>query len=79
MQQEGTKAMTTKIALIASVMLLGLSGAAVAGSARVPLHGSAAPASRQSADPFKSFDSAALTTSAKPNAYRYHGGPKSNY
>jgi hypothetical protein len=43
--------MTTKIALIASVMLLGLSGAAVAGSARVPLHGSAVPASRQSADP----------------------------
>jgi hypothetical protein len=57
--------MTTKIALIASVMLLGLSGAVVAGSARVPLHGSAVPASRQSADPFKSFDSARLT-SARP-------------
>jgi len=71
--------MTTKIALIASVMLIALSGAAVAGSARVSLHGSAVPASRQSADPFKSFDSAALTSSAQPNAYRYHGGPKSNY
>jgi hypothetical protein len=60
--------MTSKITLAASVILIALSSAAVASTANVPPHHHAAQA----------FDFAAPMSAAEPNAYQYHGGPKSN-
>jgi hypothetical protein len=66
--------MTSKIiTLAASAVLIALSNAAVARTASVvPLRHHAAHASREA------FDFAAPTPAAQPDAYHYHGGPKSN-
>jgi hypothetical protein len=63
--------MTNKITLTVAVFLFALSGAAVAGTAKVPSHVSAVQA-RQS------FNWAVPVSVDMPNAHRYHGGPKSN-
>ncbi|WP_157450232.1 hypothetical protein [Bradyrhizobium sp. ARR65] len=64
--------MTSKITLAASAMLVALSSAAVASTPNVAPRHRAAHAFSQA------FDLAAPTSAAKPNEYRYHGGPKSN-
>jgi hypothetical protein len=69
---QGNTAMTSKITLAASAILVALSSAAVASTANVPPRHHAAQASPQA------FDFAAPTSAAEPNAYQYHGGPKSN-
>jgi hypothetical protein len=67
----------TRTIILASVMLIALSGAASAGTARAAMHWSAVHASRPPAERFNNF--AAFTSGAKPYAYHYHGGPKSYY
>ena len=62
--------MTSKITLAASAILIALSSAAVASTANVPPRHHTAQGSREA------FDFAAPM--AQPDAYQYHGGPKSN-
>ena len=71
--------MTMNLALAASiVMLVGISGQALAATAPNARYGSAAagPSDRQQAA--YAFDSAMTTQIVEPDAYRYHGGPKYN-
>jgi hypothetical protein len=69
---KGNTVMTSKITLAASAILIAISSAAVASTANVPPRHHAAQASPQA------FDFAAPTSAGEPNAYQYHGGPKSN-
>jgi hypothetical protein len=70
--------MTKNLALAASIMMLtAISGQAFADTA--------APNARYSPEvtgpsvfAFNSFDRPSVTQATEPNAYRYHGGPKSN-
>ena len=74
--------MTKKLALAASVvMLVAISGQAFADTAppSEPHSSEAASASdRQLVYVSNAFGSAAATQADELNAYRYHGGPKSN-
>ena len=80
--QQGKKTAMTKIlALAASIMtLIAISGQAFADTApRNAQYRSEAtdPLGRQ-AVAFYAFDPAFAMQTTEPNAYRYHGGPKSN-
>ncbi len=62
--------MTKNLALAASItMLIAISGQAFADTAS---------SDRQVVNAFNAFDPAMASQTAEPNAYRYHGGPKSN-
>ena len=70
------------LALAASVMVLvAISGQAFAKSAAQNARDwseSTGPSDRQAAYVYDAFDSTLATQPDEPNAYRYHGGPKSN-
>ena len=79
--QQGKRAMTKKLALAASIMtLIAISGQAFADTAtkneRYRLEATV-PSDRQ-VSAFNTLYSAIATQTTEPNAYRYHGGPKSN-
>jgi hypothetical protein len=74
--------MTIKLALAVSIVtLIANSGQA---SADTALKNSRywseaiAPSDRQAVNAFYAFDPAIATQTTDPDAYRYHGGPKSN-
>jgi hypothetical protein len=75
-------AMTKNLALVASMMtLIAISGQAFAETA--PKNAQNWPeatsnSDRQVVDAFNAFDTAIARQTTEPNAYRYHGGPKSN-
>jgi hypothetical protein len=73
--------MTKKLALAASIMtLIAISGQAFADTAPKNTRywpEATGPSDRQF-NAFNVFDSAIATQTTEPNAYRYHGGPKSN-
>jgi hypothetical protein len=70
------------LALVASIMtLIAISGQAFADTAPKNAQNSPEATSssdRQVVDVFNAFDPANATQTTEPNAYRYHGGPKSN-
>ena len=74
--------MTKNIALAASViMLMATSGQAFASTTAVNRNDrpeAIVSLDRQAADVFNAFDPAMATQTAEPDAYRYHGGPKTN-
>jgi hypothetical protein len=73
--------MTKNLALAASVaMLIAISGQAFAETVTPDTWYAEAtsPSDRQAVYAFNAFDSATAAQMAEPNAYRYHGGPKSN-
>jgi hypothetical protein len=63
--------MTSKITLTAAALLLALSSMAVARTANAPPRMTAAQAGH-------AFNWAPAASADAPDAYRYHGGPKSN-
>ena len=74
--------MTKNLALVASIMMLAaISGQAFADTAAPTARywpEATGPSDRQVVYAFSAFDPAMATQTAEPNAYRYHGGPKSN-
>jgi hypothetical protein len=73
--------MTKNLALAASVaMLIAISGEAFAETATPNTWYAEAtsPSDRQAVYAFNAFDRAVATETDTTNAYRYHGGPKSN-
>ena len=74
--------MTKKFALAASIVtLIAISGQASADTAlKNSRYWSEAtgPSDRQAVNAFYAFDPAIATQTSDPDAYRYHGGPKSN-
>jgi hypothetical protein len=74
--------MTRNLALAASiVMLTTISGQAFADTVAPNAWSGpevTSPSDRRAAYAFDAFDRAVATNTAEPNAYRYHGGPKSN-
>ena len=74
--------MTKNLALAASIMMLvAISGQAFAGTAAPKARywpKATAPSDREAVSAFNPYDRAMATQTAEPNAYRYHGGPKSN-
>jgi hypothetical protein len=74
--------MTKNIALAASLMMLiAISGQASAHTATPEAWYSpeaTGPADRHVVYAVNAFDGATATDTDQPNAYRYHGGPKSN-
>jgi hypothetical protein len=85
--QQGKRAMTKKLALAASIMtLIAISGQAFADTApkNARYWPEATRASGPQIDAFNAFDpviatqTTDVTQTTEPNAYRYHGGPKSN-
>jgi hypothetical protein len=74
--------MTKNFALAASIMMLiTISGQASADTApKSARYWSQAtgPSDRQEVNAINAFDLAVASQSTEPNAYRYHGGPKSN-
>jgi hypothetical protein len=76
--------MTTKnLALAASItMLVAISGQAFARAAgsntRYWLEATGRSDQQQAGHAFNAFDPPMATQTVKPNAHRYHGGPKSN-
>jgi hypothetical protein len=84
MTQQGDGAMTTKnLALAASItMLVAISGQALAGTAtpnaRYWSEATGPSDGLQAVRTFNAFDAAMAPQWIEPNAYRYHGGPKSN-
>jgi hypothetical protein len=81
LKQQGERAMTKNLALAASIMtLIAISGQAFADTAPKSARywpEATAPADQQ-VDAFNAFDPAFAAQTTEPNAYRYHGGPKSN-
>jgi hypothetical protein len=81
-KQQGNRTMTKNFALAASIaMLMTISGQALAkaGTSNVRYEPEAAsPSVRQMVDGVNAFDRIMATETAAPDAYRYHGGPKSN-
>jgi hypothetical protein len=79
---KGKRTMTKNLALAASIMMLtAISGQAFAQTASPnarywPV--ATDPSDREVVYAFNAFDSAMAAQTAEPNAYRYHGGPKSN-
>jgi len=74
----------TRTIILASVMLMTLSDAVAARSAKVRHHSSPASALSQSAELSKTYTSLGFTSGATPDdhyhgAPHYHGGPKSIY
>ena len=74
--------MTKTLALAASItMLIAISGQAFADTASTNARywsNATDSSDRQVVNAFNAFDPAMAAQTAKPNAYRYHGGPKSN-
>jgi hypothetical protein len=71
--------MERKITVTASIIvLIATLGAADARTA-ARSHRSTIPTSGNAAHRPNSFDLAVSTSAARPNAHRYHGGPKSSY
>jgi hypothetical protein len=74
--------MTKNFALAASIaMLMTISGQALAETAAPNAWyepEATTPSARQSIYAVNAFDGTVTTETAQPNAYRYHGGPKSN-
>ena len=71
--------MTKNLALAASIMMLiTISGQAFADTNARYWSEATGPSDRQVVYAFNAFDPAMATQTAEPNAYRYHGGPKSN-
>ena len=74
--------MTRKFALAASIaMLMTISGQALAETATSNAWyepEAASPSARQAVYGANVFDRTMATEAAAPNAYQYHGGPKSN-
>jgi len=75
--------MTRKFALAASIaMLMTISGQALAETATSKAwyepEEAASPSARQAVYGVNVFDRVMATETAAPNAYHYHGGPKSN-
>jgi hypothetical protein len=74
--------MTKNLALAASIMtLIATSGQAFADTAPTNARNwpeAASSSDRQAVDVFNAFDPADAAQTTQPNAYRYHGGPKSN-
>jgi hypothetical protein len=74
--------MTKNLALVASIMtLIAISGQAFADTAQKNAQNwseATSSSDRQVVDAFNAFDPAIAAQTAEPNAYRYHGGPKSN-
>jgi hypothetical protein len=77
---QGNRTMTKNLALAASItMLVALSGQAFAAAPHARYWPEATGRSdRQMDRAFNAFDSTMATQTAEPNAYRYHGGPKTN-
>jgi hypothetical protein len=80
--RKGNRAMTKNLALAASIMMLiAISGQAFADTAspNARYWSNATDSSdRQAVNALNAFDPAMAAQTAEPNAYRYHGGPKSN-
>jgi len=74
--------MTKNLALAASItMLIAISGQAFADTASPNARywsNATGSSDRQVVNAFNAFDPAMAAQTAEPNAYRYHGGPKSN-
>ena len=73
--------MTKKLALAASIMMLAISGPALAGTTAPKARywpATTAPSNRQVVQAFNAFEPAMATQAAAPNTHRYHGGPKYN-
>jgi len=74
--------MTKNLALAASIaMLMTISGQALAETAAPNAwyeSKAASPSAEQAVYAVNAFDRTVATETAEPNAYRYHGGPKSN-
>jgi len=74
--------MTKNLALAASIaMLMTISGQALAETAAPNAWyepKAASPSAEQAVYAVNAFDRTVATETAEPNAYRYHGGPKSN-
>jgi hypothetical protein len=79
---QGKRAMTKNLALAASItMLITISGQAFADTASPNgryWSNATDSSDRQVVNAFNAFDPAMAAQTAEPNAYRYHGGPKSN-
>jgi hypothetical protein len=79
---QGKRAMTKNLALAASItMLIAISGQAFADTASTNARywsNATDSSDRQVVNAFNAFDPAMAAQTAEPNAYRYHGGPKSN-
>jgi hypothetical protein len=79
---QGKIVMMKNLALAASIMtLIAISGQAFADTApknAQNLPEATSSSDRQVVDAFNAFDPAIATQTTEPNAYRYHGGPKSN-
>jgi hypothetical protein len=74
--------MTKNLTLAASMMMLvAISGPAIAGTAAPHAHHwpeATSASSRQALQAFDAFNPAMATQPVEPNAHRYEGGPKSN-
>jgi hypothetical protein len=73
--------MTKNLALAASIMtMIAISGQAFAETApkNAPYWPEASGPSDRQVYAFNAFDPAMAMQTTEPNAYRYHGGPKSN-
>jgi hypothetical protein len=80
-KQQGESTMMKTLALAASIMtLIAISGQAFADTApkNVRYWPAATAPSDQQAYAFNAFDQAFAKQTTEPDAYRYHGGPKSN-
>jgi hypothetical protein len=83
-KQQGNRTMMKNLVLAASItMLVAISGQAFARTAtpneRYGTEAATVPSDRQPVNGFNAFEDPAMPTHMdEPNAYRYHGGPKSN-
>jgi hypothetical protein len=81
-KQQGNRTMTKNFALAASIaMLMTISGQALAETATSNAWyepEAASRSARQAVYGVNAFDRIVATEAAAPNAYWYHGGPKSN-
>jgi hypothetical protein len=79
---QGKMSMMKNLALAASIMtLIAISGQAFADTAPKKAQNwpeATSSSDRKVVDVFNAFDPAIGTRTTEPNAYRYHGGPKSN-
>jgi hypothetical protein len=76
---QGKIAMTKNIALAASIStLIAISGQAFADTAPKNAPEATALSDQQVVNALNAFDPAFATQTTELNAYRYHGGPKSN-
>jgi len=81
-EQQGNRTMTKNFALAASIaMLMTISGQALAETAAPNAWyepDATSPSAWQTVYADNAFGGTVATETAQPDAYRYHGGPKSN-